>query len=125
MLLPYISLDRILTKVEKAFAQWMNYDNQTRQVLWNKEMRRAACDAIGQLSLFDFATRKTYAGLLADKKKQEIVSEINGGAEREKTVEEKQSEFTIRNNSIFDNSKGDQFTPSEVAEVAKAATIEE
>ncbi|KAF6010594.1 hypothetical protein HII12_002835 [Brettanomyces bruxellensis] len=125
MLLPYISLDRILTKVEKAFAQWMNYDNQTRQVLWNKEMRRAACDAIGQLSLFDFATRKTYAGLLADKKKQEIVSEINGGAEREKTVEEKQSEFTIGNNSIFDNSKGDQFTPSEVAEVAKAATIEE
>jgi len=119
ILVPHISVGELQIKAKKAFNEWMHYDQISKQCLWNKELKRAACDAIGRLSLFDFATREAYACLLADRKKQEIVCENGHRVEIEGIVKNDQSKLPSDN---YTETSESHFSTYELAELAKAAT---
>ncbi|KAG7820853.1 hypothetical protein KL942_000142 [Ogataea angusta] len=116
--LPYLSanlgIDDYKEKLKTAYENWMTLSNEAKKEMWSREQRLCAQDALGSLSLFDFAIREKWAHKLTNDKKQEIM---------QSTKSESMGSPNYNDSSDSDSSRDvkNVLCPDEFAAVAAAA----
>ncbi|VEU19730.1 DEKNAAC100508 [Brettanomyces naardenensis] len=75
LLVKGLTLDSYSEILKRAYDSWTTESEVKRQSIWVRELRQCAQDALGSLTLFDFATREAYAMRLSEQKRIEMLQE--------------------------------------------------
>ncbi|ODV85214.1 hypothetical protein CANARDRAFT_199219 [[Candida] arabinofermentans NRRL YB-2248] len=63
-----------LEKLKIAFDNWLSLPNDGKKDMWIREQRICAQEALGQLTLFDYAVRETWTRKLTEDKRREVIA---------------------------------------------------